>query len=206
MKTAHKIYFENSKSMGVVPSSSVHLVVTSPPYPMIEMWDEMFSNQNSDIAMVLNKGDGWKAFELMHRELDPVWKEIYRILVNGGIACVNVGDATRTVADEFKLYPNHSRILAAMIAAGFVDEVRDLLARGYTGDLKSMQSIGYRHMLDYIDSRLSWEECTRTLKRDHRRYAKRQLTWFNADPEIIWKEPGQVSQMKDLIHNFLDPT
>jgi tRNA dimethylallyltransferase len=66
-----------------------------------------------------------------------------------------------------------------------------------------MQSIGYRHMIDYIEGRLPWEECIRTLKRDHRRYAKRQLTWFNADPEIIWKEPGQVREMKDLTHKFL---
>ena len=108
--------------------------------------------------------------------------------------------------DRTILYEGINVRVDAMIAAGFADEVRDLLARGYTGDLKSMQSIGYRHMLDYIESRLSWEECTRTLKRDHRRYAKRQLTWFKADSEIIWKEPGQVSRIKSLIHNFLNQT
>jgi tRNA dimethylallyltransferase len=108
--------------------------------------------------------------------------------------------------DRAILYEGINARVDAMISAGFVDEVRDLLARGYNGDLKSMQSIGYRHMIDYIEGRLSREECTRTLKRDHRRYAKRQLTWFNADPEIIWKEPGQIGQMKNLIHNFLDQT
>jgi tRNA dimethylallyltransferase len=90
----------------------------------------------------------------------------------------------------------------AMISAGFVDEVRNLLARGYPVDLKSLQSIGYRHMIDYIEGRLSWEECTRTLKRDHRRYAKRQLTWFGADPEIIWKEPGQTNAIRIIIEKF----
>jgi DNA modification methylase len=119
MKTTHKIYLKNSQNMAVVPSSSIQLVVTSPPYPMIEMWDNLFSDKNSAIAAALNKKDGLQAFELMHRELDPVWKEIYRILADGGIACVNIGDATRTIADEFKLYPNHSRIQAAMVAAGF---------------------------------------------------------------------------------------
>ena len=119
MKTFHNIHFENSQNMGIIPSSSVHLVVTSPPYPMIEMWDEMFSNQNSNIAKALKNGDGWKAFELMHRELDPVWKEIHRILVSGGIACINIGDATRSIGSNFKLYSNHSRILTAMITAGF---------------------------------------------------------------------------------------
>jgi tRNA dimethylallyltransferase len=105
--------------------------------------------------------------------------------------------------DRTDLYEGINARVDAMISAGFVDEVKNLLARGYSKDLKSMQSIGYRHMVDYIEGRLTWEECTRTLKRDHRRYAKRQLTWFGADAEIIWKEPVQVSQMKDLINKFL---
>ena len=105
--------------MGVIPSASVHLVVTSPPYPMIEMWDLVFADQNRDISKALRKADGLLAFELMHRELDSVWKEAFRILVNGGIACINIGDATRTIGSDFKLYPNHSRILTAMTAAGF---------------------------------------------------------------------------------------
>jgi tRNA dimethylallyltransferase len=66
-----------------------------------------------------------------------------------------------------------------------------------------MQSIGYRHMVDYIEGRLNWDECVRTLKRDHRRYAKRQLTWFGADPEIIWKEPRQVEALKLSVENFM---
>ena len=90
-----------------------------------------------------------------------------------------------------------------MISAGFLDEVKGLIARGYSASLKSMQSIGYRHMADYIEGRSSWEECVRTMKRDHRRYAKRQLTWFGADPEIIWKEPGQVEALKLSVENFL---
>ena len=119
MKTTHQIIFKNSKKMGAIPSSSVHLVVTSPPYPMIEMWDDMFNRQSSEIAMALKHQKGLQAFELMHRELDPVWKEIHRILIDGGIACINIGDAVRTIGDDFGLYPNHSRILAAMLKTGF---------------------------------------------------------------------------------------
>ena len=119
MKTVHNSYFENSSDMGVIPSESVHLVVTSPPYPMIAMWDEMFSNQDPAIAEVLKQGDGLTAFDLMHRQLDPVWTETHRILASGGIACINIGDATRTIGDKFQLYPNHSRILATMVEVGF---------------------------------------------------------------------------------------
>jgi tRNA dimethylallyltransferase len=106
--------------------------------------------------------------------------------------------------DRAILYEGINARIDVMISAGFVDEVRNLLARGYPRDLKSMQSIGYRHMIDYLEGRLSWEECTRTLKRDHRRYAKRQLTWFGADPEIIWKEPGQMNAIKMIIEKFID--
>ncbi len=98
---------------------SVQLVVTSPPYPMIEMWDDMFSQQNRQIPSALHKGDGLLAFELMHRQLDPVWREIHRILIDGGIACINIGDATRTIGGDFSLYPNHARVLTAMIETGF---------------------------------------------------------------------------------------
>ena len=101
------------------------------------------------------------------------------------------------------LYARINQRVDAMIAAGFLEEVKSLLARGYSADLKSMQSIGYRHMVDFIRGKLSWEACARTLKRDHRRYAKRQLTWFGADPQIIWKEPGQVEEIKMLVEKFL---
>jgi tRNA dimethylallyltransferase len=101
------------------------------------------------------------------------------------------------------LYEGINARVDAMISAGFVNEVRSLLATGYSKDLKSMQSIGYRHMVDYIEGRLSWEECTRTIQRDHRRYAKRQLTWFGADPEIIWKEPSQIDAIMMIIEKFI---
>jgi DNA modification methylase len=119
MKTKHKVFFKNSKKMNSIPSSSAHLVVTSPPYPMIEMWDDMFRRHSKEIAKALKHEKGLEAFELMHRELDPVWQEIHRILINGGIACINIGDAVRTIDEDFKLYPNHARILSAMIKTGF---------------------------------------------------------------------------------------
>ena len=105
--------------MRAIPSSSVHLVVTSPPYPMIEMWDDMFGRQNGNIRKALQNRDGYKAFELMHRQLDQTWKELYRILISGGFACINIGDATRTIGGDFRVYSNHIRILAALIEAGF---------------------------------------------------------------------------------------
>ena len=92
MKTTHTVKFESSTNMGAVPSESVNLVVTSPPYPMIEMWDDIFSRQSSAVKEALKKQDGPKAFELMNKVLDPVWDEVFRILKPGGFACINIGD------------------------------------------------------------------------------------------------------------------
>ena len=119
MKSCHKIIFKDSKKMEEIPSKSIDLIVTSPPYPMIEMWDEIFSKQNRKILKALEKKDGPLAFELMHKELDSVWDELHRVLKSGGIACINIGDATRTINDHFALYTNHSRIHTYMQKIGF---------------------------------------------------------------------------------------
>jgi len=86
---------------------------------MIEMWDEAFAQLNPNITEELNQSSGNGAFELMHQELDKVWQELYRVLSPGGIACINIGDATRTLQGEFKLYPNHARILNGCLNIGF---------------------------------------------------------------------------------------
>lgn len=119
MKTTHKILFQDARDLREIPSESVDLVVTSPPYPMIEMWDDMFSDQNSEIQNALTRGNGKRAYELMHQILDSVWNEMFRVLKNGRFACINIGDATRKVRDDFCLYPNHARILNYLLTVGF---------------------------------------------------------------------------------------
>ena len=119
MKSEHKIIFADSRNMEQISSQSVDLMITSPPYPMIEMWDEMFSKQNPKIKEALDKNDGNLAFELMNKELDKVWNEVYRVLKNGGIACINIGDAVRTINKNFTLYSTHSRILTHCLKIGF---------------------------------------------------------------------------------------
>jgi len=105
--------------MDEVDDDSVELVVTSPPYPMIGMWDGVFADLDPAIGDALDAGEGREAFESMHGILDEVWSEVERVLVEGGIACVNVGDATRTVGDSFRVYGNHSRIVDAFEDLGF---------------------------------------------------------------------------------------
>jgi modification methylase len=119
MKTTHRIIFGNSTNLGEILDNSIDLMITSPPYPMIEMWDEILSKQNPAIGEALSKQNGNNAFELMNKELDKVWKEVYRVVKDGGFACINIGNATRRIGKEFKLYSNHSRILEYCISLGF---------------------------------------------------------------------------------------
>ena len=128
METSHQIVTGDARSLTAVEDDSVELVVTSPPYPMIEMWDELFAELDSRIATDLEAGDGEAAFERMHAALDSVWQEVERVLVDGGIACVNVGDATRSIGDRFRVFRNHDRISDAFEELGF-DPLPEILWR-----------------------------------------------------------------------------
>lgn len=102
-----------------------------------------------------------------------------------------------------KLYNRINQRVDNMIDQGLEQEVRTLLNKGYSPDLKSMQSIGYRHMNDFIQKKITKDETRLTMKRDTRRYAKRQFTWFGADMQIIWTEPENIGNVEPLIKKFL---
>jgi site-specific DNA-methyltransferase (cytosine-N4-specific) len=117
METRHAAVVGDARALPL-PDDSVHLVVTSPPYPMVEMWDEAFGATAPGARAALSAGDGAAAFGAMHDALDEAWAEVARVLVPGGVACVVVGDAARTL-DRFRLYRNRDRVGAAFEALGF---------------------------------------------------------------------------------------
>ena len=119
METTHRVVIDDARGLDDLGANSVELVVTSPPYPMIEMWDELFADLDPAVGNALDDGDGEAAFERMHAVLDDVWAAVDRILVDGGIACINVGDATRRLDDSFRVYQNHARIIEAFTELGF---------------------------------------------------------------------------------------
>ena len=90
-----------------VPDTSVHLVVTSPPYPMIPQWDAVFSEL------------GARDYPAMNTVLAEAWTECHRVLVEGGLLAVVIGDALRSGAEGFRLWPNHAETLVAATQVGF---------------------------------------------------------------------------------------
>ncbi len=126
MHTEHKIILANSQQMPEIADSTVQLMVTSPPYPMIRMWDPQFSMINPQIATLWQKLETtsreqivMQIYDTMHETLARTWHETYRVLAHGGIACINIGDATRTLNGKFRLFPNHSRIIEHCTKIGF---------------------------------------------------------------------------------------
>ena len=126
MQTQHRVILGNSQQMIELEEGSVQLMVTSPPYPMIAMWDELFCKADPKIAELFGELAAMseekvvrQIYAAMHDYLAKVWQETHRVLVDGGIACINIGDATRTINSKFQLYPNHSRITELFEKIGF---------------------------------------------------------------------------------------
>ncbi|MCJ7600101.1 MAG: tRNA (adenosine(37)-N6)-dimethylallyltransferase MiaA, partial [Desulfobulbaceae bacterium] len=90
-----------------------------------------------------------------------------------------------------------------MVEEGILQEVENLLAMGYSRELNPMQSIGYKHMVNYIDKIWQWDESLAYLARDTRRYAKRQLTWFGRDGEINWFRPDEIVAVRSFLDEFV---
>lgn len=131
MESLHQLIFADAAQMTALNPESIELVVTSPPYPMIEMWDELFRGADAKIGQALRQSDTDQAFEWMHCHLDKVWRELRRVVRPGGIVCINIGDATRTIGGRFRLFANHGRIISAFRSMGF-DQLPTIIWRKTT--------------------------------------------------------------------------
>ena len=104
--------------------------------------------------------------------------------------------------DREELYHRINKRSLLMVETGLIEETRNLLAKGYSRDLKPMKSLGYRHAMRYLEGRYDRDGMVRQLQTDTRRYAKRQLTWFRADPSVIWIDPQRKERLVETIALF----
>lgn len=106
--------------------------------------------------------------------------------------------------ERSKLYESINHRVDIMINAGLIDEVKQLLTMGYTKDMVSMQGLGYKEIIDYLEGNNSLDEAIDKLKRDTRHYAKRQLTWFKREKDIIWVNKHDYSDEADIIDYLIE--
>jgi len=105
--------------------------------------------------------------------------------------------------DRLVLYSQIDKRCNLMVNKGFIEEVRELLNQDYHENLRPMKAIGYRHTVGYIKGIYDQDTAISLFKRDTRRYAKRQLTWFRKAKEISWFDPHYVRQIEERIREFL---
>ena len=91
-----------------------------------------------------------------------------------------------------------------MLEDGLVDEVRGLVAEGYDRSLVSMQGLGYKEIIDYLQGRCSFDEAVYTLKRDTRHFAKRQITWFKREKHVTWVNKNEYESEADILEYMLE--
>lgn len=101
--------------------------------------------------------------------------------------------------DREALYERIERRVDQMLTEGLLDEVQSLKEKGYTKDMVSMQGLGYKEILDYLNGECSLEEAIYVLKRDTRHFAKRQLTWFRRERDVIWIDKQDFEHCEDAI-------
>ena len=105
--------------------------------------------------------------------------------------------------DREKLYEKIELRIDEMLAEGLVDEVKHLQESGCHRGMVSMQGLGYKEILAYLDGECSLEEAVYTLKRDTRHFAKRQLTWFRREGEVTWIDKGQFDYNEEKILEYM---
>jgi modification methylase len=204
-QTTHEIVMDAAQSMPQIGNESIELVVTSPPYPMIEMWDEIMANQNGEIKKALDQNKGLLAFELMHLELDKVWKEVERVLIPGGFACINIGDATRTINNEFALYPNHSRIIAAFHRLG-LSNLPNIIWRKQTNAPNKFMGSGMLPAGAYTTLEHEWilifrKGSKRAFKTDEEKLRRKQSSFFWEERNVWFSDLWDLKGTKQKINN-----
>ena len=99
--------------------------------------------------------------------------------------------------DRKILYKNIETRVDSMLKEGLVDEVSSIIKLGYAKDSNSLNTVGYKEIIQYLDGEISIDRAIELIKRNTRRYAKRQMTWFNADKRIKWYD---INSEIDLVN------
>ncbi len=107
--------------------------------------------------------------------------------------------------DREKLYQKIELRVDEMVQNGLIDEVKHLKEMGYHRGMVSMQGLGYKEILDYLDDKITLEEAIYRIKRDTRHFAKRQLTWFRRERDVIWVDKSGIGSDTEALLSYMRP-
>ena len=105
--------------------------------------------------------------------------------------------------DRSRLYQRIDQRIDIMLEEGLVEEVKRLKVKGYTRDMVSMQGLGYKEILDYLAGEISLDEAVYRIKRDTRHFAKRQITWFKRERDVIWLSKEEFHYQDDQLLQYI---
>ena len=123
-----------------------------------------------------------RALEVLYQTDEPIWKQQREYKRNVNFKFLQFG----LKWDRTKLYSNIEDRIDNMIIDGLVEEVKNILNIGFDKNLNSLNTVGYKEVISYLNGEITLDRAIELIKRNTRRYAKRQLTWFNADKRITW--------------------
>ncbi|MCL6495130.1 MAG: tRNA (adenosine(37)-N6)-dimethylallyltransferase MiaA [Ignavibacterium sp.] len=102
-----------------------------------------------------------------------------------------------------KLYSNIESRVDEMVKSGFIEEVEMILDKGYSKEINSLNTLGYKEIIGLLDNKLTFDEAVNRIKINTRRFAKRQMTWFNADKRIKWFEIDSYEELNNIAENII---
>lgn len=133
-----------------------------------------------------------RALEVLHLTGKPIWEfqETYRREIDFEFHQYGL------LWERQMLYNNIEKRVDRMINSGLVDEIKYLLEQGYSKEINALNTVGYKEIIDYLENNISLERAIELIKRNTRRYAKRQMTWFRKNNKIKWM---QINSEEELI-------
>jgi tRNA dimethylallyltransferase len=132
-----------------------------------------------------------RALEVLRLTGKPIWQHHSNQVRTSRFQYRQIG----LLWDRKILYENIEERVDSMIYAGLIDEVKFVLESGYAKNINSLNTVGYKEIIQYLENEISFDRAVELIKRNTRRYAKRQMTWFKADKRIEW---FHISSKADL--------
>lgn len=150
-----------------------------------------------EISAIKMLPQNWKrvirALEVYQLTGKPIWQHYQYQLNSKRFSFRQIG----LTWERDVLYSNIEKRVDEMIDAGLIDEVKNVLNMGYSKNINALNTVGYKEIIEYLDNQISLDRAIELIKRNTRRFAKRQMTWFNADKRIEWH---QITSVTDLIN------